>query len=104
MRKKTWATGVLIGAAAVAAMATAAAVPAASAATKSTGTALKPPPVTILADKAGNSGGDIFISPFGDSTTYANGAEILSPNGKKVIWFHRAPAGEEDGDFRVPTA
>jgi hypothetical protein len=76
MRKKTWATGVLIGATAVAAMATAVAVPAASAAT-----ALKPPPVTILADTAGNGGGDIFISPFGDSTTYANGAEILSPNG-----------------------
>ena len=85
MRKKTWATGMLIGAAAVAAMATAAAVPAASAATKpATATALKPPPVTILSDKAGNGGGDIFISPFGDSTTYANGAEILSPDGEAV--------------------
>jgi hypothetical protein len=82
-------------------MATAAAVPAASAAT--TSTALKPPPVTILSDTAGNSGGDIFISPFGDSTTYANGAEILSPNGKKVVWFHRAPAGQEDADFRTQT-
>ena len=66
MRKKTWATGVLIGATAVAAMATAAAVPAASAATKTAATALQPPPVTILTDTAGNSGGDIFISPFGD--------------------------------------
>src|SRR5580700_5801145 len=103
MRKKTWATGVLIGATAVAAMATAAAMPAASAATKSAATALKPPPVTILTDTAGNSGGDIFISPFGDSTTYANGAEILSPNGKKVVWFHQAPAGEEDADFRTQT-
>jgi hypothetical protein len=104
MRKKTWVTGVLIGAAAAAAMATAAAVPAASAATKSaSATALKPPPVTILSDKAGNSGGDIFISPFGDSTTYANGAEILSPNGKKVVWFHKAPAGQEDADFRTQT-
>ena len=101
MRKKTWATGVLIGATAVAAMATAAAVPAASAAASST--ALKPPPVTILTDTAGNSGGDIFISPFGDSTTYANGAEILSPNGKKVVWFHQAPAGQEDADFRTQT-
>src|SRR5271163_389714 len=89
MRKKTWATGVLIGATAVAAMAAAA--------------ALKPPPVTILSDKGGNGGGDIFISPFGDSTTYANGAEILSPNGKKVVWFHKAPAGQEDADFRTQT-
>jgi len=107
MRKKTWAMGVLIGATAVAAMAAAAAaVPAASAATKpaaSTTTALKPPPVTILSDKSGNAGGDIFISPFGDSTSYANGAEILSPNGKRVVWFHRAPAGEEDADFRTQT-
>ncbi len=103
MRKKTWATGVLIGATAVAAMATAAAMPAASAATTSTATALKPPPVTILSDTAGNSGGDIFISPFGDSTTYANGAEILSPDGKKVVWFHQAPAGQEDADFRTQT-
>jgi hypothetical protein len=103
MRKKTWATGALIGATAVAAMATAAAVPAASAATKSTATALKPPPVTILTDKAGNAGGDIFISPFGDSSTYANGAEILSPDAKKVVWFHQAPAGEEDADFRTQT-
>ena len=103
MPKKTWATGVLIGATAVAAMATAAVMPAASAATTSTATSLKPPPVTILSDTAGNSGGDIFISPFGDSTTYANGAEILSPDGKKVVWFHRAPAGQEDADFRTQT-
>src|SRR5579859_2669995 len=105
MRKKSWTTGVLIGAAAVAAMTTAAAVPGASAATKpaASATALKPPPVTILTDKAGKAGGDIFISPFGDSTSYANGAEILSPDGKKVVWFHQAPAGEEDADFRTQT-
>jgi hypothetical protein len=103
MRKKTWATGVLTGAVAVTAMAVAAAVPAASAATKTAASTLPPPPVKILTDTAGNKGGDIFISPFGDATTYANGAEILSPNGKKVIWFHRAPAGQEDADFRTQT-
>jgi hypothetical protein len=106
MLKKTRVTGVLIGATAVAAMAMAmaAVMPDASAATKpASATALKPPPVTILRDTAGNRGGDIFISPFGDSTTYANGAEILSPNGKKVVWFHQAPAGQEDADFRTQT-
>ena len=103
MRKKTWATGLLTGAVAVTAMALAAAVPAASAATKTAASTLPPPPVKILTDTAGNLGGDIFISPFGDATTYANGAEILSPNGKKVIWFHRAPAGQEDSDFRTQT-
>ena len=103
MRKKTWATGVLTGAVAVAAMAVAAAVPAASAATKTAASTLQPPPVKILTDTAGNKGGDIFISPFGDPTAYANGAEILSPNGKKVIWFHPAPAGQEDSDFRTQT-
>jgi hypothetical protein len=45
----------------------------------------------VLTDNAGNGGGDIFIAPFGDSSTYANGAEILSPDGKKVTWFHPAP-------------
>ena len=103
MRKKTWATGVLTGAVAVTAMAVAAAVPAASAATKTAASTLAPPPVKILTNTAGNKGGDIFISPFGDATTYANGAEILSPNGKKVVWFHRAPAGQEDADFRTQT-
>jgi hypothetical protein len=89
-------------------MAVAAAAPAASAATKTAATktaasTLAPPPVKILTNTAGNKGGDIFISPFGDATTYANGAEILSPNGKKVVWFHRAPAGQEDADFRTQT-
>ncbi len=84
MRKKTWVTGLLIGASAVAALASVAAGPAASAASKSAATALKPPPVTILSEKAANGGGDIFISPFGDATTYA-------------------PAGEEDADFRTQT-
>ena len=46
-----------------------------------------PPPVTILTNGT-HRGGDFFISPFGDATTYANGAEILSPQGNEV-WFHR---------------
>ena len=96
MRKKTWGVGVLAG---VAVVAFAGAVPAGAA--SAAPAALKPPPVTVLTDKGGNGGGDIFITPFGDSSTYANGAEILSPDGKKVVWFHRAPAGEEDSDFRT---
>src|ERR1700723_139546 len=47
MRKKTWATGVLTGAVAVAAMAVAAAMPAASAA-KPAASTLPPPPVKFL--------------------------------------------------------
>jgi hypothetical protein len=105
MRKKTRGASLLAGTAVAAALA--AAVPAAaSASTAGTGTSstLQPPPVTVLADAgSANSGGDIFISPYGDSSTYANGAEILSPDGKRVIWFHRAPAGDEDADFRTQT-
>ena len=56
--------------------------------------ALPLPPVTVLTDNSGDKGGDIFISPFGDSSTYQNGAEILSPDGKKVLWSHAAPAGK----------
>jgi hypothetical protein len=59
-----------------------------------------PPPVTILTSGADHSGGDFFISPFGDASTYQNGAEIVNPQGQEV-WFHPAPAGEEDADFRV---
>src|SRR5579862_4359663 len=91
---------------AVAAAALAAASPAllaASPATASTGTAtLAPPPVTILSGHASRADGDIFISPFGDSATYANGAEILSNSGK-VVWFHPVPAGQEASDFRTQT-
>jgi Arylsulfotransferase (ASST) len=109
MRKKILGTSVLAGAtlAALATLATLAAAPSALAApthaAKAATATLAPPPVTVLTDKGGSSGGDIFIAPFGDTSTYANGAEILSPDGKKVIWFHPAPAGEEDSDFRTQT-
>jgi hypothetical protein len=104
MLKKTWIAG-LAGIATVGlAVGTPAAhaATAAEASTASSGTSLPIPPLTVLTHTT-NSKGDIFISPFGDSSTYANGAEILSPNGKKVIWFHQAPAGEEDSDFRTQT-
>jgi hypothetical protein len=60
-----------------------------------------PPPIKVLTGKSAGSG-DIFVSPFGDPSVYANGAEILSPTGKE-LWFHPAPAGEEDADFRTQT-
>ncbi|HTU72551.1 MAG TPA: arylsulfotransferase family protein [Trebonia sp.] len=129
MRKKTWGAGVVAGAALATIAGVASATPAAMAAPSrpatgtaatgpaATGTAatspggtsspaggtLAPPPVTVLTDRGGNGGGDIFIAPYGDSSSYANGAEILSPDGKKVVWFHPAPAGEEDADFRTQT-
>jgi hypothetical protein len=55
--------------------------------------------VTILMPGAHNRNGDLFISPFGDATTYANGPEILSNTGR-VIWFKPVPAGQEAADFR----
>jgi hypothetical protein len=61
-----------------------------------------PPPVTILTGSASRADGDIFISPYGDQSTYANGPEILSSSGK-VLWFHAVPAGEEASDFRAQT-
>jgi hypothetical protein len=61
-----------------------------------------PPPVTVLTGSASRGDGDIFISPYGDQTTYANGPEILSRTGK-IIWFHPVPAGEEASDFRTQT-
>ncbi len=59
-----------------------------------------PPPVTILSAHGSRRGGDFFISPFGDTTSYANGPEIVSPAGQ-VVWFKPVPAGQEAADFRV---
>ena len=61
-----------------------------------------PPPVTILTSQPNLGRGDIFISPFGDTSTYANGPEILDPQGN-VVWFKAVPAGEEAADFRTQT-
>jgi hypothetical protein len=62
-----------------------------------------PPPVTILTSSPFVAqGGDFFISPFGDASTYANGPEIINSQGD-VVWFKAVPAGEEASDFRVQT-
>ena len=61
-----------------------------------------PPPVTVLTQGADNGNGDIFISPFGDTSTYQNGPEIIDNQGN-VIWFHPVPAGQEASDFRTQT-
>jgi hypothetical protein len=59
-----------------------------------------PPPLTVLTSSHPNGGGDIFITPTGDATTYANGPEILSPAGN-IVWFHAIPEGQTAADFRV---
>ena len=61
-----------------------------------------PPPVSILSSNGNIGQGDIFISPFGDASTYANGPEILDSKGN-VVWFQAVPAGEEASDFRTQT-
>jgi hypothetical protein len=65
-------------------------------------TSATPPPLTFLTGTHTVGRGDIFITPSGSSSTYASGAEILSPSGKE-IWFHQAPTGLEDTDFRTQT-
>jgi hypothetical protein len=89
---------------AVAAAVLAAALPAALsvAGTASAVTPTAPPPVTVLTPGADNANGDIFISPFGDTSSYANGAEIIN-NAGHVVWFHPVPAGQEASDFRTQT-
>jgi Arylsulfotransferase (ASST) len=88
----------------VAAVVLAAALPAALsvAGTASAVTPTAPPPVTVLTPGADNANGDIFISPFGDTSSYANGAEIIN-NAGHVVWFHPVPAGQEASDFRTQT-
>jgi hypothetical protein len=59
-----------------------------------------PPPVTILTPNGAVGRGDIFITPTGGTSTYANGPEILDRNGN-LVWFQAAPAGQTAADFRV---
>jgi hypothetical protein len=65
-------------------------------------TPTSPPPVSILTSNGDIGQGDIFISPFGDASTYANGPEILDSHGN-VVWFQAVPSGEEASDFRTQT-
>jgi Arylsulfotransferase (ASST) len=58
-----------------------------------------PPPVTILTSSPFVGKGDFFLTPTGDTATYANGPEILSPSGN-VVWFHPIPSGLTSADFR----
>jgi hypothetical protein len=61
-----------------------------------------PPPVTVLTSVGNIGRGDFFITPTGDTATYANGPEILSPQGN-VVWFHPISVGETASDFRTQT-
>jgi hypothetical protein len=77
--------------------------PAAVATTSGSTAGATPPPLTVTVDEPGAAGGDIFVSPFGKADTYGNGAEILSPDGQHVVWFHPVPSGQEIADFRTQT-
>jgi hypothetical protein len=59
-----------------------------------------PPPVTILTSQGHIGRGDIFITPTGDTGTYANGPEILDSHGD-IVWFHPIPQGETAADVGV---
>jgi hypothetical protein len=61
-----------------------------------------PPPVSILSSNGNLGNGDIFLTPTGDTNTYANGPEILDRQGN-VVWFHAIPQGQTASDFRVQT-
>jgi hypothetical protein len=61
-----------------------------------------PPPVTILTSARHIGRGDIFITPTGGTSTYANGPEILDSQGN-VVWFHAIPQGQTAADFRAQT-
>jgi len=73
----------------------------ASAATTTATTPTSPPPLTVLTTShSGSPGEDYFLTPTGDTSTYANGPEIVDQNGK-VVWFHAVPQGETAADFKV---
>jgi hypothetical protein len=60
-----------------------------------------PPPVTVLSSQPGfGQGEDFFITPTGDTETYAQGPEILNTKGQ-TVWFQATPQGQEATDFRT---
>ncbi len=65
-----------------------------------TTTPATPPPLTILTHGTSLGGGDYFVTPTGDTGTYANGPEIVNSQGD-VVWFHAIPTGQTAGDFRA---
>jgi Arylsulfotransferase (ASST) len=65
-------------------------------------TPTSPPPVTILTPHGAVGRGDIFITPTGGTSTYANGPEILDRDGN-VVRFHAIPQGLTAADFRAQT-
>ena len=99
LRRVARSRAVRLGAATVAALA---ATVAAAAPTALATAPTAPPPLTILTHSGRLGGRDLFIAPTGDTSTYANGPEILSPSGK-VVWFDPVPAGESAADFRTQT-
>jgi hypothetical protein len=56
----------------------------------------------VLTGAAAQGDGDLFLTPAGDTTQYANGPEILTPSGQEV-WFQPVPPGETAADFRTQT-
>ena len=97
---RAWLTRWRAWAASIALLAAGAALTAPAPAVAATPTA--PPPLTFLTPNGPQGHGDIFITPTGDTSTYANGPEILDRAGK-VIWFHAIPQGLTSGDFRTQT-
>ena len=90
-RWRAWAVSIAMLAAGAALTAPAPAVAAAPTA---------PPPLTFLTPNGPQGHGDIFITPTGDSSTYANGPEILNRDGN-VVWFDAIPQGLTAADFRT---
>lgn len=68
--------------------------------TAAASTPTAPPPLSILTSNGNIGRGDLFITPTGDTNTYANGPEIVDSKGN-VVWFHTLPQGLTASDFRV---
>ncbi|PWI44883.1 arylsulfotransferase family protein [Streptomyces sp. ICBB 8177] len=63
------------------------------------------PTLSVVSGAAPRGAGDLFVAPYENTPSggYASGVEILSPDGRKVVWSHAVPAGQEASDFREQT-
>ncbi|AEW98335.1 hypothetical protein SCATT_p01420 (plasmid) [Streptantibioticus cattleyicolor NRRL 8057 = DSM 46488] len=60
-------------------------------------------PLSVTVQHADAHRGDLFVAPNGVPGRYASGVEILSPDGRHVVWSHTLPQGTQAADFRAQT-
>lgn len=75
------------------------------AATFASAPALHPPQISVLADRTGAAGGDVFLAPIGANGVHSDGdaAPMIIGSSGDLVWEGSLPAGDEAMDFQPQT-